>query len=84
MNNKLKKTLQLIFKNPVQKNIKWNDVEKLFEGMGAQIKEGSGSRVAIKINGRRAVFHRPHPRNELKVGSVIDLRVFLRSTGVLL
>jgi len=85
MNNKLEKTLQLIFKNPVQKNIKWKDVISLLIGLGVEIIEGSGSRVTFHYKERvKAVFHKPHPGNELRVGAVIALRVFLRNIGVLL
>ena len=29
--------------------------------MGAELSEGSGSRVRIALNGVKAIFHRPHP-----------------------
>jgi len=29
--------------------------------MGAEVSEGSGSRVRIALNGVKAIFHRPHP-----------------------
>ena len=45
------------FREPERANIPWRDVEALFVALGAEISEGSGSRV-------RAVFHRPHPRKE--------------------
>jgi len=52
------KTLESVFKTPVQSNVKWSDIEKLLEALGAELSEGSGSRVRIVLNGVRAVFHK--------------------------
>lgn len=50
------KTLNAIFKAPVQSNISWTDIEIMLEGLGARMSEGSGSRIRIELNGIRAVF----------------------------
>ena len=44
MNKKQRKTLELIFKNPVQSDVRWAYIETLFKGFGAIITEGNGSR----------------------------------------
>jgi len=49
---------------------------------GAEITEGSGSRVRIALNGVRAVFHRPHPRKETDKGAVASMRRFLQEAGI--
>ena len=49
---------------------------------GAEISEGSGSRVRIALNGMRAVFHRPHPQKETDKGAVKSMRRFLSEAGV--
>ena len=82
MNSKQKKTLELLFKNPVPANILWADIEGLFLALGAELSEGSGSRVRIKLNGMRAVFHRPHPRKTTDKGAVNSVRRFLVNAGV--
>ena len=82
MNKKHVKILELIFKSPAQSNIKWNDIEALFENLGAEISEGSGSRVRIALNGVRAVFHRPHPKREIDKGALVSVRRFLINAGV--
>jgi hypothetical protein len=82
MNKKQRKTLELVFKNPVQSNIKWTDIESLFENLGAQISEGNGSRVRIALNGIRAVFHRPHPKRDADKGAVMSVRKFLINAEV--
>ena len=82
MNKKHRKTLESIFKKPVQSNVRWNDIEVLFESLGAEISEGRGSRVRIALNGIRAVFHRPHPKRETDKGALKSIRRFLENTGV--
>jgi hypothetical protein len=82
MNKKQRKTLELIFKNPIQSNIKWADIESLFENLGAEISEGNGSRVRVTLNGVRAVFHRPHPKRETDKGALVSVRKFLINAEV--
>jgi hypothetical protein len=82
MNKKQQKVLALVFKNPVQSNVKWADVEQLFVSLGAEVSEGNGSRVRIALNGVRAAFHRPHPRQETDKGALLSVRRFLQNAGV--
>lgn len=70
------------FKDPVQSNIKWRDIENLLTPLGANISEGNGSRVRIELNGIRAVFHRPHPEKITDKGAVKSMRRFLENVGV--
>lgn len=83
MNTKHRKTLFDIFRNPVQSNILWADIEKLFTSLGAEISEGAGSRVRVKLNNERAVFHRPHPERVTDKGAVVSVRRFLQNAGVM-
>ena len=80
--SKHERTLAAIFADPVQSGIKWTDIESLLRHSGAEISEGSGSRVHIALNGVRAVFHRPHPRKETDKGAVRSMRRFLIEAGV--
>ena len=82
MNSKHKKTLDAIFDNPVRSDVKWSDIEALFFNLGADISEGSGSRVRIALNEIRAVFHRPHPKCETDKGALVSVRKFLINAGV--
>lgn len=82
MSGKHARTLQAIFDEPVRANINWSDIEGLLSNLGAQISQGSGSRVRIALNGVRAVFHRPHPRKETDKGAVRSMRRFLSEAGV--
>ena len=74
--------MELIFKNPVQANIFWVDIEKLFIALDAELSEGRGSRLRVKLNGARAVFHRPHPQKTTNKGAVNSVRRFLENAGV--
>ncbi|MGD9854629.1 MAG: type II toxin-antitoxin system HicA family toxin [Planctomycetaceae bacterium] len=76
------KTLAAIFAEPVRANIRWNDIEALFEFLGAEISEGRGSRVRVVLNDVRAVFHRPHPRKETSKAAVRSVRTFLTTAGI--
>jgi hypothetical protein len=82
MNRKHKRTLEVTFRNPVQSGVPWKDIESLLKSLGAEISEGSGSRVRIALNGVRAVFHMPHPRKETDKGALCDMRRFLITAGV--
>ena len=82
MNKKHRKTLEAIYADPVRANILWKDVESLFLALGAEISEGSGSRVRVALNDVRAVFHRPHPRKETNKGAVKSVRRFLQEAGI--
>lgn len=82
MNKKHKQTLEMIFKTPVQSNVVWKDCEKLLLTLGAEISEGSGSRIRIALNGVKANFHRPHPQKETDKGALVSLRKFLENAEV--
>lgn len=82
MNRKQQKTLEAVFEEPVRANIAWKDIEALFLVLGAEVSEGSGSRVRVALHGVRAVFHRPHPQKETDKGAVKSVRRFLQEAGV--
>jgi hypothetical protein len=82
MNKKHERTLEAIFKQPVQSNVVWKDIETLLLHLGAQITEGNGSRVRIALNGIRSTFHRPHPKKETDKGALVSVRRFLENAGV--
>jgi hypothetical protein len=82
MNKKHQRTLNAIYERPERSDIVWRDIEALFVDLGAEISEGSGSRVRVALNGIRAVFHRPHPQKETTKGAVKSVRRFLQTAGV--
>ena len=82
MNTKNKKTIENIYKRPIPNNILWTDIENLFIALGAEISEGAGSRIRVKLNDVRAVFHRPHPEKVTDKGAVNSVKRFLDNAGV--
>jgi len=82
VNSKHAKTLDLIFSEPVAGNVEWRRIETLLTALGAQIIEGSGSRITVLLNGMRADFHRPHPGKEALRYRVKAVRELLEKAGV--
>lgn len=80
--NKHRKTLDAIFQTPTPANIRWSDIENMLTAYGGQVEERAGSRVLVRLNDRRAVFHRPHPKPETDRGAVVALRRFLTEAGL--
>ena len=81
MNRRHKRILEAIFTQPISGNLRWGEVEALLKALGAVVNERAGSRVAILLNDRVAVFHRPHPGPNMDKGAVRDLRKFLVISG---
>jgi hypothetical protein len=82
MNERQRATLDAIFSKPVRQDIRWADIESLIRALDGKVEEREGSRVALKLNGVRAVFHRPHPRPETDRNAVRDIRDFLEKAGI--
>ncbi len=82
LNTRQQRTLAAIYTHPERSDILWQDVEGLFVALGAEVSEGSGSRVRVALNGVRAVFHRPHPERVANKGAVRSVRRFLDQAGV--
>ena len=82
MSKKQQRILEAIFRNPVSGSLAWADIEALLISLGAERSEGRGSRVRFKLNGVRAVFHRPHPEPTTDRGAVRSVRRFIEEAGV--
>lgn len=82
MNKRHRRTLDVIFAQPISGNIKWRNVESLLKSLGATMTERAGSRVAVSLNNCVTVLHRPHPRPNMDKGAVRDLRSFLQKAGI--
>ena len=82
MNKRNIRTYREIYEKPLRSDIPWTDIESLFTALGADISEGSGSRVRVELNGVRAVFHRPHPEKETDRGAVKAVQQFLNNAGI--
>lgn len=82
MNSKNRKTFNEIFQEPVRSDINYFDIVNLFKALGAEVSQGSGSRIRVALNGVRAVFHSPHPKKVTDKGAIKSVRRFLLTAGV--
>ena len=82
MSNRHRRTLEAVFTDPVSGTIVWSDVESMMVHYGAVVSERAGSRVAVSLNRKVAVFHRPHPQKEAKKSTIRDVREFLTVAGL--
>jgi hypothetical protein len=82
VNRRHRQTLGRIFAQPTPADLRWRDIEALLRAAGAEISEGTGSRVRVALAGVRAVFHRPHPGPETRRGLVRAVRDFLIAAGI--
>jgi hypothetical protein len=82
MNSVHRKIFNALFLHPIRRNIEWRRIESLFVAIGCEVIEGSGSRVAFKLDGLRADFHRPYPGKEAKPYQVRAAREFLQKLEI--
>lgn len=82
MNNKQRRTLNRIFERPTRSDIEWTEIESLFRALGAELREGNGSRMRVTLNNVKSVFHKPHPNPNVKKYAVENVRDFLQEAGI--
>ena len=74
--SKVLKIYEKIISGPL-KPIKWQDVEALFEALGATQRSSDGSSRTFYIKNRPLTIHKPHPENEIKKYAVKHIRDYL-------
>ena len=82
MNNKHRKTLELVFTDPVPRTLAWVEIESMPIAAGAKCFNKGGSAVSFALRGERLDVHRPHPQKEAKPYVVRNARRFLELAGV--
>ncbi len=82
MNNRHRRTLEAVFREPASGTLAWSDIEALLVAAGACVVEGRGSRVRFDKDGEIETFHRPHPEKEAKRYQVRAARAYLERIGV--
>jgi HicA toxin of bacterial toxin-antitoxin, len=83
MGRKHDRTLDAIFARPTRANIAWDDVVALVEHLGGAVRaDRGGSMREFVLNGVRAIFHEPHPQNEIPQAMVRRLRIYLEEAGI--
>ena len=83
MNNRHRRTLDVVFADPVPGTLAWADIEALLVAAGARVVEGRGSRVRFVCGDEVESFHRPHPAKEAKRYQVRAARDNLERIGVI-
>ena len=76
------RTLQAVFTHPTSANIAWKDIEALLKGLGGEVSEREGSRIAVVLFNEIRVFHRPHSSPQTDKGAVASVRRWLEQHGV--
>jgi len=71
------------FSHPVSANIKWQDIEALFNSLGAELIEREGSRIEVFLFNEIQVYHRPQSRPDTDKGAVASIRKRLKDNEVL-
>jgi HicA toxin of bacterial toxin-antitoxin, len=82
VNSKNRKTLELVWADPINGNLEWARIEALLKSLGCRVVEGAGSAVTFEWQGRKLTLHRPHPGKEALRYRVAAAREFLDRIGV--
>ena len=82
MNKKHRQTLESIFARPDRKDIHWDDFVGLLKASGADVTERGGSMIGIRLKGRYAVFHRPHPGQVIYLSMLKRIRRYLAECDI--
>ena len=82
MNRKHRATVRQIFSRPVPGNVRWTDFVSLMRAVGAEVRDGRGSRTRFIWPEDVAIFHRPHPSPYMDKGAVSAARKLLEDLGV--
>ncbi len=82
MNRQQSKTLAALFTKPTVGNLNFTAIESLVIALGGEVKEGEGSRVALRMGDAVMHTHRPHPGKEAKKYQIEELRAWLSAQGI--
>ncbi|MBK1645510.1 HicA protein [Thiocapsa imhoffii] len=82
MHSRHRKTFEAIFFEPVNGNLEWSRIEALLIAVGCLVIEGSESAVTFEKDGRKAKFHRPHPRKDALIYRVKQVREYPTQLGM--
>ncbi len=82
MSHKHENLLRTIFRDPINTNIHFREVESLLVHLGAAVENLSGARIRVKLNGYEDTLHRPHHGSTLGRQDVKHLREVLARSRV--
>ncbi|MGW6624273.1 hypothetical protein ACWF99_23915 [Nocardia sp. NPDC055002] len=82
MNQHTRKTLASIVGHPAPRDIEWTQFITMWDDIADEVEQEHGDRLAVKMNGHREVFHRPHD-GRVSIGDIEHARQLLKDTPVL-
>ena len=82
MSKKHDKVLASIVDEHISGNLHWKEIESLLHHLGAELREGGGTRVLVTLNGMEITLHRPHHGATMNKTSIHQLRHFLAAAGL--
>jgi len=82
MNKRQRRTLARIFGTPTRADLSWDELASLLKALGAESRDGSGSRVKFVLDGALLSLHRPHPKPVLPKYVVEAVRAFLEERDI--
>ena len=82
MSKKHDKILQSLFSTQMSGNIHWKEIEALLIHLGAEMVEGRGATVVVKLNDHEFTLHRPHHGATMSKNELHHLRNFLGAAGI--
>ena len=82
MSKKHDKILQSLFSTQLSGNIHWKEIEALLIHLGAELVEGRGATVIVKLNDHEFTLHRPHHGATMSKNELHHLRNFLSAAGI--
>lgn len=81
MSNKHRRTLDQVFQHPLCMNLKWTDVVKMLESLGASVEVVHGGREKVTLHGLEETFHIPHGNTLNSRDELMQIRHFLERAG---
>jgi hypothetical protein len=82
MSKKHDKILQSLFSTQMSGNIHWKEIEALLIHLGAELVEGRGATVVVKLNDHEFTLHRPHHGATMSKNELHHVRNFLGAAGI--
>lgn len=81
MSSKHQRTLDQVFAHPLCMNMKWSDIVKMLQSLGASVEVVRGGRERVNLNGVEETFHIPHGKTLDSRDELVQLRHFLERCG---
>ncbi len=75
-------TLQKVFAHPMDMNIHWRDIVRMFEQLGGHVEETGHGRLKVKLGDHERTFGIPHHGHSLDSrDELVEIRHFLEAAG---